>query len=540
MRHRLGRRSGAAAALLLALVVATPVSPAVAADGAPTVTIDSPRDGTTVSTDTVAIRGRAIVGDLPLARLKDVTLTAGSDSKTFPCSQSPCSFSWELIRPTNGGYSVTAVATQVVVAVASSSEKTHSFFVAAPPAKPALDAPTVNEARHVKLSWSRNTEPDMLHYELYRLDPGATKPTKFEIKHPTSGSKVSFTDTTTSALAGGDYAYGLVAFRRGATEKSTLESAPSAARVATVPVLGTTSTSVAPGAPGVPVAGPTTTAKPGTSAGVDLSRFLSSRSAPITPPVITVPEPPDTGFAGSLPFGARPPSLDDIEEGEEEAVPPSGPTSVITGVDAGRPLVPVAGGMVLLMLAMHLRVLNRRVRPVTDADLPVEVGSAPAPPPAPPASLPAPPPPPPAARPTAEPQEAAVFDVEADDEDWAPVAAAPALAATAPPVPEPVPEPEPEPEPEVVTLRAPLPEPEPEVVTLWAPEPEPGPEPEPEVVTLWATEPEPEPEPASEVVTLRAPDPEPEPEPPAFDPDAIEVFEVVSPSPRRLARSGSR
>ncbi|HJV08447.1 MAG TPA: hypothetical protein VJ653_02170, partial [Acidimicrobiales bacterium] len=384
MKAGLGRRSGAVAALLLALFVAAPAAPATAAaDGGPAVTIESPKAGTTLTSSAVTVTVRVTTADLSLYRLKNVTLTEGADTKTFDCPQSPCSVSWELNRPANGTFSVQAVATQTVLLLGtagpSSDTATRSFAVAAPAAKPTLDAPKVNDARNVELSWTRNTEPDFLYYALFRLDPGATEPQQVggKIKNPTSGSKVSFTDTATSGYAGGNVTYVVYAVRRGATADSELASAASATRSVTLPPLPTTSTSVAPGAPGGPPANPTTTAKPGTSAGVDLSGFLSSRATPLTPPVITVPEPPDTGFEGTLPFGARPPSLDDIEEGDANAVPPSGSTSIISRISPGRPLVPVAGGLVLLLLAMHMRVLNRRTKEAAaGGDLPVEAATA--------------------------------------------------------------------------------------------------------------------------------------------------------------------
>ena len=484
---RLGRRSGAAAVLLLGLLVATPASPAGAEEGGPQIEIDSPRAEPPLESASVTVSGRAT--SATLYRMKDVTLTIGGETKTKACTTSPCEFSWTVSRPSNGRYDFKVVATQALPLVGTpgpSNDRTRVFYVAAPAAKPVLDPPKVNEARNTELSWSRNTEPDMLYYAVFRKDPGGSKylPVGSTVAQPSSGTKVSYTDTTTSAFTGGDYSYQVVAVRKGAggSWPAEIASDPSSIRTATVPAPpATTSTTTAAAPPGSPPPGaaPTTTVKPGTSAGVDLSSFLSTRSQPISLPAITVPEPPDTGFQGTLPFGARPPG-EDLEEGPEEAVlPDDAPRSIISRISPGRPLVPVAGGLVLLLLAMHMRVLNHRIKAVPDKDLPVDDVPAPAPIPTvvrAPAPAPAPAPEPqPAPAPARAPAPApALYDI---DEDWAPVAAEP--------------EPEPEPEP----------------VTAWAP---------PEIDDI----------------------DEPEPEP--FDPDAIEVFEVVSSNRRRLARAGAR
>ena len=488
---RLGRRSGAAAALLLGLLVATPASPAGAQEAA-SITIDSPRAEPPLESASVTVSGSARPSTL--YRVRDVTLTIGSETKTKTCTESPCSFSFSVSRTSNGRYDLTLVATQAIPLVGTlgpSIERSRTFYVAAPAAKPVLDPPTVNEARNTELSWSRNTEPDMLYYAVFRKDPGGSKylPVGSTVPQPKSGAKVSFTDTTTSAFIGGDYNYQVVAVRKGAggAWPEEIASAPSSVRTATVPAPPTTTSTTAvalpPGSPVPTTAAPTTTVKPGTSAGVDLSGFLSTRSQPISLPAITVPEPPDTGFQGTLPFGARPPG-EELEEGPEEAVlPDDGPRSIISRISPGRPLVPVAGGLVLLLLAMHMRVLNHRIKTVPDKDLPVDDAPAPAPAPlAVRASAPAPAPAP-EPEPEREPQPPAapapaLYDV---DEDWAPI------AAEAAPDPEPQPEPEP--------------------VALWAP-----------------------------AETDDAGEPEPEP----LDPGEIEVFEVVSSNRRRLARAGAR
>lgn len=425
---RLGRGSGAAAALLFALLTATPASPAGAAEGGPEITIDSPRSDQALDSASVTVSGRAAATTLYL--MKTVKVTFGSESKTFSCSESPCAFSWTVPNPprANGGYQVTVAATQALPIVATpgpSGEATRSFTVAAPAAKPTLDPPKVNEARNTELSWSRNTEPDMLYYALFRKDPGASKYLQVggKITHPASGSKVAFTDTTTSAFLGGEYSYQVVAVRRGAASGDEIPSDPSTARAATVPAPPTAATPTTPagsdapqpGAP-TPSLAPTTTAKPGTSAGVDLSGFLSARSQPTPVPTITVPEPPDTGFNRTLPFGARP-AGDDLEEGAAEAVLPNDrwATSVINRISPGRPLVPVAGGLVLLLLAMHMRVLGHRIKAEPAGDLPIVEAPVPRPAPAeaarPPAA-PAPAPPAPLRLPI--PAAPPLYDVAAD------------------------------------------------------------------------------------------------------------------------------
>ena len=487
----LGRRSGAVAALLLGFLVATPASPAGAAEGGPAITIDSPRAEPPLESASVTVAGSARSATLYL--MKDVTLTIGSETKTKTCSESPCTFSWTVSRPSNGRYDFKLVATQALPLVGTpgpSNELSRSFYVAAPAAKPVLDPPKVNEARNTELAWSRNTEPDMAYYAVFRKDPGGSKylPVGAAIPQPSSGTKVLFTDTTTSAFNGGEYSYQVVAVRKGAggTWPAEIASEPSSIRTATVPAPPTTTSTTAVGAPPgspAPTAAPTTTIKPGTSAGVDLSGFLSTRSQPIRLPAITVPEPPDTGFEGTLPFGARPPA-DDLEEGEEEAVlPDDAPRSIISLINPGRPLVPVAAGLVLLLLAMHLRVLNHRIKLAPEKDLPVDNPPAPAPATV-RASAPAPAPEP-EPEPELQPEpQPAPYDI---DEDWAPVAAEPAPAA----------------------------EPEPEPVTLWAPA---------------------ETDDFDDLDDFDEPEPEPEP----FDPDQVEVFDVVSANRRRLARAGTR
>ena len=83
-------------------------------------------------------------------------------------------------------------------------------------------------------------------------------------------------------------------------------------------------------------------------------------------PTLPTPAPifldlPDTGFGEILPFGVLP---DEAEPGEEDAVLPTSPRQrEIAQFNRNRPLIPVAAGAVLLVLAAHIRLLNVRTKP---------------------------------------------------------------------------------------------------------------------------------------------------------------------------------
>ena len=524
MRSRLGQRAGAATALVLAILVAGSASPAAAEA---VITIDAPRADPPLESASVTVSGKAESAAPLFNVVKRVTLTIkGKAPFTVECTAQPCPFKWTPSLPLNGPYEVSVAAVEAVQVVGTegdTSRQVRRFAVAAPPARPVLDTPKVTAGRTVELSWSRNTEPDMLYYAVFRRDPGASRFFQVggKVTQPPPGTRPTFTDTTTSGFPGGDYSYQVVAVRKGASGTPDTEklSEPSALAAAAVPAPPTTIATAAP-APGTPAGGPATTVKPGPPAGVDLSGFLSSRAQPVTVAPITVPEPPDTGFSGSLPFGAALPS-EELEEGEAEAVPPRDARgSSVVRIDSGRPLVPVAAGLVLVLLAMHMRVLGRRVKAPADHDLAVDLA----------------PHTPTVAVPVAPPADDApgqnLYDIEAEttmapdtdwEEDWAAHAAEPESLPAAEVEAEPVPEPEPLP---IAEVKAePLPEPEP--VLFAEVQPEPVPEPEPVA----------EPEPELEITELWAP---PEPEPPAYDPDEIEIIEVVPSTRRPLVRAGSR
>jgi hypothetical protein len=244
--------------------------------------------------------------------MREVTVAVGDDRQTFPCSDSPCRFSRTVRLDHNGTYRATVTARQTTILVGGqgpSGEASRSFSVAAPPKAPTLDPPTVTDGRAVELSWDRNTEPDMKYYAVFRKAGGSDLRKIGEVEQRSSGSKMRFTDSETSSLEGAEYVYQVVAVRAGVSDKveDEVASEPSRAGTAAVPPRPTTTTAAPNADPGAPPAGgPTTTVKPGAANGVDLSGFLSSRAQPVPLSPITVPEPPDTGFGNTLPFGSLP------------------------------------------------------------------------------------------------------------------------------------------------------------------------------------------------------------------------------------------
>ncbi len=499
---RLGRRSGAAAVLLLGILVATPASPAGAEEGGPAITIDSPRAEPPLESGSVTVSGNA--RSATLYQMKDVTLTIGSETKTKTCTKSPCDFSFPVSRPSNGRYELKLVATQalpLVGAAGPSNDASRTFYIAAPAAKPVLDAPKVNEARNTELSWSRNTEPDMLYYAVFRKDPGGTKyQPAGSVTQPSSGTKVSFTDTTTSAFVGGDYSYQVVAVRKGAGGPwpPEIASETSVIRTATVPPPpSTTVTTAVPGAPpGSPPAGARAPPPPSSRAPPPASTSpASSPRGPSRSPCRPSPFPSRRTPASRAPCPSAPARR--ARSWRRARVRPCCPTTAVRGRSSAASAPDARScrwraGWSCSSWPCTCGSSITASRPPLRTDLPVDETppAAPAPVPA-RASAPAPTPAPEPAPPVV------LYDVDEEwavedfaEEEWAPVAAAQ-------PAPAPAPEPEPEPEPEPVAL--------------WAP---------------------------TEIDDIDEPEPEPEPEP--FDPDAIEVFEVVSSNRRRLARAGAR
>lgn len=342
---------------LLAVAALVGLTPAPAsAEGELAVTLSEPK----VEGATVTVAGEISSGLLALgSEITSVAITVvpevsglkSVEAEACPCgrpdSQNAVRFSKRIPVSANGRYTARVKATGKGLLgqeLSGAAGPSKPFDIAAPPRAPQNLRVEVSPERIVTVSWDRNTEPDMLHYVVSRKDPGGDsfRLAGEVVKHPASGERVSFVDRSTAA-AGGDYTYKVAAFRQGATQGKPV-SAESDARSASVP---------AP-APGDPAAAPSAGAS-GLVGGFPAAQPRGSAAGPAPRPLI------DTGFSETLPFGARPPG-EEIEEGEQEPRSLEVGTTTTEFVTRGRPLVPIAAGAVLLLLAVHLRLLNKRVK----------------------------------------------------------------------------------------------------------------------------------------------------------------------------------
>lgn len=239
------------------------------------------------------------------------------------------------------------------------------FAMAVPPAPPNLAQPQIVD-RAVKLTWTPGrSDPDIMGYAVFRKI--GTGP--FVGLAGLGASVLTYTDTKTPP-EGGAVQYRVDAFRQGAflsDKPADWLTRPSAAVTATVPPPptttptptqpGETTTSTTPGGGLQPDGAVTRT---------DLGSLFGTGGGSVPSfPTPTFPEIPDPGFSELLPFPEG--SAGGKVGGRQQAL--TGDSSGDAGVDDAdlddsnrrALLVPVAGGSVLCVAALHLRWLNRRI-----------------------------------------------------------------------------------------------------------------------------------------------------------------------------------
>jgi hypothetical protein len=303
--------------------------------------------------------------------------------------------------PWNGAYAVTVQATGRRSGVFSNPDEsntaTRPFVVDAPPAPPTgLTTAVDGGARTVDVTWSPNTEAQLVGYEVQR-QLGSSPWARVTV---TDASTTSVVDEGT-ADAGGTYRYRVVAFRHSADAGQLLASAPSGTSSAKVPAppvttttTTTTTTSVGTGTGQGSGSQRSTTSRTGsgtasTSSGsgsagsgsgagtsgssssvlanagkVDLSGFTSlleqARQAGQVPSGTTATTEPDGGFDEKLPFAARPRSGGDTEE---MTLLDETPLAGDDGDDVQSPAF-LAGGLLVTVVVMFLLWVQSQVRKV--------------------------------------------------------------------------------------------------------------------------------------------------------------------------------
>ena len=363
----------------------------------PTLTIGAPKPATVFSTTSVTISGTAnfTADSLYHGSITSLTVTASFEGHTVGSCQNSGSSStcgptsgWSLALSGldyNGPYTVAAndasseslILTGVGTQTATNSAST-SFSIAVKPAAPQHVTTTVNSDGSVTLTWDRNTEPDLLGY---LVTGGSVGSNGADVKQPSSGSTVSWTDTGTTA--GGSFNYEVTAIRPGADGKAgDALIASSGAVTASVPIPAPVTT--LGGVTSLP--GETTTTTVAQSTAPNLNAFLNQAAkagistAPVLPPVhLSIPKtqplrlpvpvtsagPPNT-YDPTLPFGtarATPAGA----ASQQIALPSSSPLT------HGQPLLlSVAGGLLLCVAGLALRKANRgkdpALEPLNDRD----------------------------------------------------------------------------------------------------------------------------------------------------------------------------
>ncbi len=264
----------------------------------------------------------------------------------------------------NGPYHVdaTANATDPVWGKSNDAKASTDFAVVVPPPDvTGVTAAVDKQNRSTIVSWDRDaTTPDIQAYFIWRKGPD-DKDFRAIAQTPQldNGARVTVIDFDT-ANRGGDYVYEIETRRNGPSGDSTSyvpsdrsKSMSNKVTVPNPPPGATTTPTTAPRGNGPPPVLKGTPSGVNRNSGFSGSNFGSPSASPSTTESVT----PDPGFVRGLPDAGENPGADGEGDNSAVAVTPGRHSS-----SNGRGyLVPVAGGAVLFLGALHLRLFKKRL-----------------------------------------------------------------------------------------------------------------------------------------------------------------------------------
>ena len=353
------RRLAALAAGVLGLGLLTVAPPASAAEP-PEVVWTRPTIQQSILEEPVPITGNIVgeegqtiervsfdlVADPPLDNADDPCFVEPPDTNMVLDGNQTETFELDIEFPCNGAYELTATVDYEEPLVAVNVTKTTEsrpfrFSVAIPPAQvEGLEAGYDEGTKDVRLTWARNSEADLLGYFIERNPPGVSGFARIG-PELLPADQTSFTDPGIDD----EHRYRVTAVRRGADPDSQLVGEPSS------PVVAGPERTQATLPDDLP---PPNSGAPSNAGG---AAGGSRRSSP-PPPSRT--RTPSNIFEETLPFDPS----QTIPSSESD---PTGDAAVLaefdtssTDDDRRATLVPIAGGLALVVGAMHLFLLSKR------------------------------------------------------------------------------------------------------------------------------------------------------------------------------------
>ncbi len=234
-------------------------------------------------------------------------------------------------------------------------EDTVRFSTAIPPAEvEGLEATYDPGTREVRLTWAPNPEPDLIGYRVERNPPGRDGFSRIGDEVVT---ETSFTDPD----IGEEHRYRVIAVREGAAPGSKIESEPSRSVASGPDVPEPTGPDVPP-----PNQSRSDPANRSSGAGNRSNRAGGSPDRGSRAPSQT--RTTSNIFEETLPFDPSQTTTTSPEPPEDAAVLAEFDDDLSDAEQRRATLVPVAGGLALLVGAMHLFLLSRRAG---ESDIPI-------------------------------------------------------------------------------------------------------------------------------------------------------------------------